>query len=184
MDWFSRHRRLVSGLTHEAVSRAIEMWCLHCSPCIFARPRGSAYKRLCPSVCPRFPSQQFRLQPAVVGEDWRGGLGDGGVLHAFFSQLFSHGSEWGDRTFVQPILGGVEFGCGNMSDLGGFLQFFVLVQCTQHKGICEYQKICNCNNFLGEMVHYLTEVQRRQEATRLLTMAVETPTTTLIMNQY
>ena len=67
----------------------------------------------------------------------------------------------------------VEFGCGNMSDLGGFLQFFVLVQCTQHKGICEYQKICNCNNFLGEMVHYLTEVQRRQEATRLLTMAVE-----------
>ena len=46
---------------------------------------------------------------------------------------------------------------------GVFSSFFVLVQCTQHKGICEYQKICNCNNFLGEMVHYLTEVQRRQD---------------------
>ena len=75
------------------------MCCPQCSPCIFARPRGSAYKRLCWSVHTHFPFQQFRLQPPDVGGDWRGGLGEGGVLHAFFHNV----SGWGDTTFVQPI---------------------------------------------------------------------------------
>ena len=45
------------------------------------------------------------------------------------------------------------------SDLAFFLRFFFFFQCKQKKKTCEYQNICNCNIFLGEVVHYLTEVQ-------------------------
>ena len=164
MDCFSRHRRLVSGLTHEAVSRAIEMWCLHCSPCIFARPRGWAYKRLCPSVCPRFffPAIQTSTSGGWRGlERWFGGRRSSPCI--FFTIVFTW--EWMRRQdFCLAHFGGCGVWMWKYVRFGGFSPvFFVLVQCTQHKGICEYQKNCNCNNFLGEMVHYLTEVQRRQD---------------------
>ena len=38
----------------------------------------------------------------------------------------------------------------------GFSYLLFLVVLMQK---IEYQNICNCNNFLGEVVHYLTEVQ-------------------------
>src|SRR4029434_7608789 len=46
-----------------------------------------------------------------------------------------------------------------MSYLAFLLCFFALFQCKQYKSTCEYQSICNCEFFLGELVHYLTEVQ-------------------------
>ena len=125
MDCFSRHRRLVSGLTHEAVSRAIEMWCLHCSPCIFARPRGWAYKRLCPSVCPRFffPAIQTSTSGGWRGlERWFGGRRSSPCI--FFTIVFTW--EWMRRQdFCLAHFGGCGVWMWKYVRFGGFSPVFL-----------------------------------------------------------
>ena len=46
-----------------------------------------------------------------------------------------------------------------MSNLAFFLLLFLCCPNAQNKIKCVNQNICNCNTFLGEMVHFLEKFQ-------------------------
>ena len=112
-------------------------------------------------------SQNSSWEKAAFESETPGAVGKRRVIQnssrEVWYSLMVTGSDWSQLFFPKGVLPNIKFRvaiilaspffgvlCGMISDLAFFLQ--------QKKLTCEYQNICNCNIFLGEVVHYLTEV--------------------------